>query len=72
MDVKETQQLEQLKKNILRLSMSMVDAPLRGLSESQIWTINKTLENLLGKTDITTESLIREAHEKGWFKPNNN
>ncbi|PEP75329.1 hypothetical protein CN573_10535 [Bacillus wiedmannii] len=69
--MKEKEQLDQLKKNILSLSMSMIDAPLRGLSESQIWTVNKTLENLLGKTDITTESLIRESNEKGWFKPNN-
>ncbi|WP_242242701.1 hypothetical protein [Bacillus cereus group sp. BfR-BA-01309] len=69
--MEEKEQFEQLKKNILGLSMSMIDAPLRGLSESQIWTVNKTLENLLGKTDITTESLIRESHEKGWFKPNN-
>ncbi|PDZ97105.1 hypothetical protein CON36_19490 [Bacillus cereus] len=67
----EIEQLEQIKKNILSLSMSMTDAPLRGLSESQIWTVNKTLENVLGKTDITTESLIRESHEKRWFKPNN-
>ncbi|SCC28132.1 Protein of unknown function [Bacillus wiedmannii] len=27
--MKETEQLEQLKKNILSLSMSMIDAPLR-------------------------------------------
>ncbi len=32
--MKETEQLEQLKKNILSLSMSMIDAPLRGLSRS--------------------------------------
>ncbi|HDR7602282.1 TPA: hypothetical protein QCX65_005828 [Bacillus mycoides] len=64
----EIEQLEQIKKNILSLSMSMIDAPLRGLSELQIQTVNKCIENLVGKTDITTESLIREAKEKGWFK----
>ncbi|KXI78634.1 hypothetical protein ACS52_11480 [Bacillus cereus] len=69
--MEEREQLEQLKKNILSLSMSMIDAPLRGLSESQIWTVNKTLENILGKTDITIEKLMDEAKEKGWFKPNN-
>lgn len=60
MDMKET---EQLKKNILSLSMSMIDAPLRGLSGSQIWTVNKTLENILGKTDITIEKLMDETKE---------
>ncbi|MBZ4221482.1 hypothetical protein LAE98_05035 [Bacillus wiedmannii] len=54
---------EQLKKNILSLSMSMIDAPLRGLSGSQIWTVNKTLENILGKTDITIEKLMDETKE---------
>ncbi|GAB6614090.1 MULTISPECIES: hypothetical protein [Bacillus] len=69
--MEEREQLEQLKKNILSLSMSMIDAPLRGLSESQIWTVNKTIENILGKTDITIGKLMDEAKEKGWFKPNN-
>lgn len=64
----EKEQLEQLKKNILSLSWSMNDAPLRGLSEVQIWTVNKSIENILGKTDITITDLINEAKEKGWYK----
>lgn len=69
--MEEKEQFEQLKKNILSLSMAMIDAPFRGLSELQIQTVNKCIENIVGKTDITTESLIRESKEKGWFKPNN-
>ncbi|EJR66482.1 hypothetical protein IIO_01098 [Bacillus cereus VD115] len=71
MDIKEKEQLEQLKKNILSLSWSLNDATFRGLSNDDIWKINKVLENILGKTDITIEKLMVEAKEKGWFKPNN-
>ncbi|MGX5433384.1 hypothetical protein [Bacillus toyonensis] len=69
--MKEKKQLEQLKKNILSLSWSLNDATFRGLSNDDIWKINKVLENILGKTDITIEKLMDEAKEKGWFKPNN-
>ncbi|MGG3446482.1 hypothetical protein [Bacillus nitratireducens] len=69
--MKEKEQLEQLKKNILSLSWSLNDATFRGLSNDDIWKINKVLENILGKTDITIEKLMDEAKEKGWFKPNN-
>ncbi|EJR57505.1 hypothetical protein IIO_05032 [Bacillus cereus VD115] len=69
--MKEKEEFEQLRKNILSLSWSLNDATFRGLSNDDIWKINKVLENILGKTDITIEKLMVEAKEKGWFKPNN-
>ncbi|PFL23226.1 hypothetical protein COJ07_06515 [Bacillus cereus] len=63
-------QLEQLKKNILSLSLSLMDAPYRGVSKEAENAINFAITKVVEGTSITTETLIRESHEKGWFKPN--
>ncbi|MFD5264023.1 hypothetical protein ACFWJC_25180 [Bacillus wiedmannii] len=69
--MKETEKLEQLKKNILSLSLSLNDAPFHGVSKESEKAINFAITKVVEGTSITTEALVRESHEKGWFKPNN-
>ncbi|MFD0771641.1 hypothetical protein ACFQZ1_23175 [Bacillus sp. CGMCC 1.60114] len=61
--MEEKKQLEQMKKNILDLSIALIDAPFHGVSnEKRIameFAINKILEN----TGITIESLLKEQRE---------
>lgn len=69
--MEEREQLEQLKMNILSLLLSLIDTPYHGVSKESEKAINFSITKVVEGTGITTETLIRESHEKGWFKPNN-
>ncbi|UZN53034.1 hypothetical protein [Bacillus paralicheniformis] len=67
--VREKEQFERMKQNILGLDMSLSDAPFHGLNHDHISGIKFAIEKVLKDTGITFESLIEERDKKDWFKP---
>lgn len=68
--MKEKEQLEQLKKNILTLSRAMTDVPYHGVNRVAEEAVHFAIGKVLLDTGITIEGLLKEQTEKGWFKPN--
>lgn len=61
------EQLEQLKKNIVSLSYSIVDAPYFGVNKDQINGIEFAINKILENTGILIGDLINEMYQKKWF-----
>ncbi|MCY8663690.1 hypothetical protein P9D54_13210 [Bacillus haynesii] len=68
-EVREKEQFERMKQNILVLGMSLSDAPFHGVNHDHISGIKFAIEKVLKDTGITFESLIEERDKKDWFKP---
>jgi hypothetical protein len=66
--MEETEQFEQMKKNILGLSMSMDDAPYHGFSRETINGVNFAIDKVLKNTGITIQDLLNEREKKRWFE----
>ncbi|MCY8408981.1 hypothetical protein [Bacillus haynesii] len=64
-EVREKEQFEQLKQNILSLSRFFSDIPITQTTKGANFAVEKILEG----TGITIESLIEESNKKDWFKP---
>ncbi len=60
--------LEQLKKNIISVSMSMDNAPYMGFSGDKIKGVDFAINKILEGTGITISDLIKESNEKKWFE----
>ncbi|EJS62019.1 hypothetical protein ICU_05187 [Bacillus cereus BAG2X1-1] len=66
--MEEKEQLEQLKKNILNLSIAMMDAPYHGVNKVAEEAVHFAIGKVLLNTELTTESLLKESKEKRWFR----
>ncbi|WP_368900774.1 hypothetical protein [Oceanobacillus oncorhynchi] len=66
--MKESEQLEKIKKNILAVDWSMDDTPYMGFSSDNIRGVRFAIEKILEGTGITIESLFLEREEKHWFE----
>lgn len=64
--------VEKLKKNILSVDWSMMDAPFFGFSGEKVKGVHFATNKILEGTGITMQDLVRESNEKKWFewKPN--
>lgn len=63
----EREQFERLKRNILLVSWSNMDAPYHGISRETIKGIDFAVDKALEGTGITFESLLEESRQKQWF-----
>lgn len=58
------EQLEILKRNIISLSASTINASYMGLNRDQVRAIEFSVDKVLEGTGLTINKLLKEAHEK--------